>query len=500
MTRRILSATLSRNVKERFETGLLLFLISVSVLLSCSGDDGSDQNPLPSDALKGEADVWLTMGDQSVLLGQQKAASITGIKSTSLPVITIDSTALMQEIEGFGAALTGSSAYLMNRKLTATERGTLLNDLFDVESGIGISYLRMSIGASDFSPVAFTYDDMPSGETDFNLDHFSIATDEEDVVPVFKEILQIAPDIKILGSSWSPPAWMKTNANLKGGTLKPEAYDVYARYFVEYLRAYEQHGIAIDAVTLQNEPLYNAAPYPCMKMTAEEQLVFIKDYVGPLFQAEGIKTKIIIYDHNWDNTDYPISILDNAEVSQYVAGSAFHAYGGDVGAMSIVHNAHPDKGLYFTEIGGGDWATDFSVNLLWNMNNIFIGTTKNWSKNALLWNLALDQDSGPNNSGDEITRGVVTIDNTSGAVTKNVEYYAIGHMSKFVRPGAFRIGSSASTYISQLEFVAFMNSDGSKVIVLANSGADTKTVTIKQGERQFNYSIPGKAVATVVWN
>jgi glucosylceramidase len=237
-----------------------------------------------------------------------------------------------------------------------------------------------------------------------------------------------------------------------------------------------------------------------MKMSAEEQLIFIKDHVGPLFQAEGMATKIIVYDHNWDNTDYAISILNNSDVSKYVVGSAFHAYGGDVGAMSIVHNAHPDKGLYFTEIGGGDWATDFSVNLLWNMNNIFIGTTKNWSKNALLWNLALDQDSGPNNSGDEITRGVVTIDNTSGAVTKNVEYYAIGHMSKFVRPGAFRIESSASAYISQLEFVAFMNVDGSKVIVLANSGIETKAVTLKQGERQFDYSIPTKAVATIVWH
>ena len=478
----------------------LLYLITAFVFLSCAGDDDPDNSPLPTNAVTGNANVWLTMGDQSLLLSPQKPISITTVKSTSLPVITIDSTQLMQEIEGFGAALTGSSAYLMNKKLSAADRNALLNDLFDLESGIGISYLRMSIGASDFSPVAYTYDDVPSDETDFNLDHFSIAKDEEDVVPVFKEILKIAPDIKILGSSWSPPAWMKTNGNLKGGSLKTEAHDVYARYFVKYLKAYGQHGISIDAVTVQNEPLYNAAPYPCMKMTAEEQLNFIKDHVGPLFQAEGIETKIIIYDHNWDNTNYPISILNDAGASKYVAGSAFHAYGGDVGAMSIVHNAHPDKGLYFTEIGGGDWATDFSVNLQWNMNDIFIGTTKNWSKNVLLWNLALDQDSGPNNSGDEITRGVVTIHNTSGVVTKNVEYYAIGHMSKFVRPGAFRIESSASTYISQLNFVAFMNADGGKVVVLANSGTETKAVTLKHGERQFDYSIPAKAVATVVWN
>jgi glucosylceramidase len=358
----------------------------------------------------------------------------------------------------------------------------------------------MSIGASDFSPFSYTYDDMPSGETDINLDHFSIATDEEDVVPVFKEILAMVPDIKILGSSWSPPAWMKTNSNLKGGGLKTDAYDVYARYFVKYLKAYDQHGIPIDAITIQNEPLYAGAPYPCMKMTADEQLNFIKNHVGPLFELEGIETKIIIYDHNWDNTDYPISILNDAAARKYVAGSAFHAYGGDVGAMSIVHNAHPDKGLYFTEIGGGDWSPGFSVDLQWNMEHIFIGTTKNWSKNALLWNLALDENGGPNNSGDEITRGVVTINSTSGAVTRNPEYYAIGHMSKFVRPGAVRIESTASVYISQFHFVSFMNADGTKVMVLANSGTETRMVTVKQGKNQFDYSVPAKAVATVVWN
>ena len=479
---------------------LLLSLTIVCFFIGCTEGDSPDDSPIPADVETGKATVWLTMGDQSALLSQQKPISIRNAKSTSLPVITIDSTNLMQEIEGFGASLTGSSAYLINRKMSAAQRNALLSDLFEPESGIGISYLRMSIGASDFSPVAYTYNDIPTGETDFDLDHFSITTDEDDVVPVFKEILEIAPDIKIMGSSWSAPAWMKTNSNLKGGNLKTETYDVYARYFVKFMKAYGEHGITIDAVTLQNEPLYKGAPYPCMEMTAAEQLNFIKDHVGPLFQAEGIETKIIIYDHNWDNTDYPISILNDAEARKYIAGSAFHAYGGDVGAMSIVHHAHPDKGLYFTEIGGGDWSPGFSVDMQWNMNHIFIGTTKNWSKNALLWNLALDQNGGPNNSGDEITRGVVKIDNTTGEVVRHPEYYAIGHMSKFVRPGAFRIESSASTYISQLNFVAFMNADGSKVMVLANSATEAKAVTIKQGENQFDYSIPADAVVTVVWN
>ena len=481
---------------------MISFVIPAIVFIAVGcGSDKKDPNPGPpkQPAEIGKAQVWVTTGDQSKLLTKESDISITEITNASFPTITIDDSQKLQEIEGFGAALTGSSAYLINQKMNNSQRTALLQDLFDPVNGIGISYLRMTIGASDFSLSDYTYDDMPFGQTDFDLLNFSISKDQEDVAPVFKQIIGISPDIKIMGSPWSPPAWMKTNASLKGGKLKTEAYDVYARYFVQYIKAYEAEGITIDAITPQNEPLYFTANYPCLDMPAEEQLNFIKNNLGPELEAEALTTKIIAYDHNWDNTQYAISILNDAAANKSVAGSAFHAYAGNVSAMSVVHTAHPDKGLYFTEISGGEWATNFSDNLQWNMANIFIGTTKNWSKNVLLWNLALDQNYGPKNNGCQDCRGVVTIHSTTGAVTKNVEYYSIGHFSKFVRPGAFRISSTPFESSTKLDHVAFVNTDGSKVLVASNADAVPKSFVVKWGDAQFSYFIKAASVATIVW-
>lgn len=491
-----------RTIDAEFHQGKLLpYLFAIVLLMAgCkSGDELPDPGP-PKEAEEiGKARVWVTSGDQSKLLSQGNDISITVLTDSSFPTITLDPSEKLQEIEGFGAALTGSSAYLINRKMTSPQRKTLLEDLFDREKGIGISYLRMTIGASDFSLEDYTYDDMPAGETDAALQQFTIAKDQEDVVPVLKEVVGIAPEIRIMGSPWTAPAWMKTNGSLKGGSLKADFYDAYAQYFVKYVQAYAAEGISIDAVTPQNEPLYFTAGYPCMEMQASDQLTFIKDHLGPAFSAAGLTTKIITYDHNWDNTQYAISILDDPAAKAYVAGSAFHAYAGNVSAMSVVHSAHPDKGLYFTEISGGEWATNFSDNLQWNMANIFMGTTKNWSKNVLLWNLALDESHGPTNHGCQDCRGVVTIQSANGSVTRNVEYYSIAHFSKFVRPGAFRISSTPFQNGTNLDNVAFVNPDGTKVLVVANAGAIPRSFTAKWDEGQFTYFMPATSVATIVW-
>ena len=482
-----------------------LFYILFVLICSTFACDSDDKSPAPGPPEPpeeiGKAQVWITTGDRSKLLSKGTDISITATTPTtsSFPTITIDPLQKLQEIEGFGAALTGSSAYLINRKMSSSQRLSLLEELFDPVKGMGISYLRMTMGASDFSLSDFTYNDLPAGETDPELQQFTIERDREDVVPVFKQILTIAPDLRIMGSPWSAPAWMKTNGSLKGGKLKPEAYDVYARYFLKYIDAYEAEGISIDAVTPQNEPLHVTANYPSMEMQPHEQLEFIKDHLGPAFEAEGVATKIIAYDHNWDNTQYAISILNDAVAKSYVAGSAFHAYAGNVSAMSVVHNAHPDKGLYFTEISGGEWATNFSDNLQWNMSNIFIGATKNWSRNVLLWNLALDQDHGPKNGGCGDCRGVVTINSGSGMVTRNVEYYSIGHFSRFVRPGAFRIQSTDFESATGLNSVAFINPGGSKVLVVSNASAEGRSITAKWEGAQFSYYMSGTSVATFVW-
>jgi glucosylceramidase len=468
-------------------------------LAACDDGDSPTHKPPVVNPEIGKAQFWLTTGDQAQLLSRQGDISITPAASTTLPVITVDVSQTYQEIEGFGAALTGSSAYLINKELTSSQRQSLIKDLFDPSTGIGISALRLTIGASDFSLKDFTYNDMPEGETDYALQHFSMAEEQADLLPVLKSINSTASDLTIIASPWTAPAWMKTNESLHGGSLKTEAYEVYSNYFLKYVEAMETEGIVIDAITIQNEPLHTSG-YPTMSMTSEEQKNFIKNNLGPLFAANNVEAKIIIYDHNWDNTQYAISILNDPAARQYVEGSAFHAYGGSVSAMTTVHNAHPDKGLFFTEISGGEWATDFSANLQWNMANIFVGTVKNWSRTALLWNLALDENFGPTNNGCDNCRGVVTINTTTGAIIKNVEYYSIGHFSKFVRNGAHRIGASISSPVSDLDFVAFVNSDGKRVLVFSNAGSPSASVSVKDGEKQFTLTIPGSSVASIIWN
>lgn len=479
---------------------IALIASSTFALGSCSGSSPATENPQPADtATVAQVAVWVTNGQQSKLFKNENAVSLVkaGSVSPSANLVNIDFSTKLQEIEGYGAAMTGSSAYLINQKLNAAQRAALLKDLFDPQSGIGMSYLRVTMGASDFSLEDFTYDDLPAGQTDPDLSKFTIEKDRADLVPVMKAVTALQPSVRIMATPWSAPAWMKTSGKLAGGSLKPEWYGAYASYFVKYLDAYKQEGIAIDAISVQNEPLHEAA-YPSMGMDSAAQGKFIGDHLGPLFQSKGITTKILLYDHNWDRPGYPLSILADPKASQYVAGSAFHAYGGNVSAMGQVHEQFPDKGLYFTEISGGRWATNFSDNLKWNMSNIFIGTANNWSKNALLWNIALDETDGPKNKGCDNCRGVVTIA-ADGSVTKNVEYYTIAHMSKFVRPGAFRVQSDKFSGASQLEHVAFVNKDGSKVLVVLNQGSESTKFTITADGSQFSYTIDPNAVATLVW-
>lgn len=476
----------------------ILFVFSVSLLnIQCSDDDPVTPPPPPSKPggeVIGQAQIWTTNTAGTQLLEKLPAVDIYGEPISTDPDLIIDPAQKYQEIEGFGAALTGSSAYLIN-ELSSGKKSSLLKELFDPNTGIGISYLRMSIGASDFSLQDFTYNDMPAGQTDEDLVNFSLEEDEKDVIPVFKDILQVYPELRIMGSPWSAPAWMKTNNSLYGGSLKQEWYNSYAHYFVKYIEGYAAHGINIDAITPQNEPLH-AAQYPTMLMEAEEQVDFIKDHLGPLFQSEGVDTKIIAYDHNFDQPQYPITVLSDEEAYPFVDGSAFHAYAGDVSAMSQVHNAFPEKGLYFTEISGGDWATDFGDNLKWNIKNIFIGTTRNWSKTALLWNLALNENSGPTNNGCQDCRGVVNI-GSSGEITYNEEFYAIAHFSKFVRPGARRIDSNQMG--DGISNVAFQNPDGSIVLVILNETTSNKSINVQAGDQHLEINSNANSVSTLVW-
>jgi len=467
-----------------------LILAFTIALAACSAKKTTVNTSV--NASKGDMDFWLTNGDQSALLQQQNTVLNFSTTQNGNPTISVNEGQKYQTIDGFGYTLTGGSASLIN-KLDSKAKDSLLNDLFSTrKNGIGVSYLRISIGASDMSADTFTYNDLANGETDIIQNRFSIAREMTDLVPILKKILAINPDIKILGSPWSAPTWMKTNNSFKGGSLKPEYYVSYANYFVKYIKAMKAQGIPIDAITIQNEPLH-PGNVPSMYMEAKDQAIFIKTALGPVFKSAGIKTKIILYDHNADRPDYPISILNDAEVKPYVDGSAFHLYRGEIGALSKVHEAHPDKNLYFTEqwVGGPG---KFDEDLKWHVTTLIIGATRNWSKNVLEWNLAADPQYGPHTVGGCTTcLGAITV---NAAVTKNVAYYIIGHAAKFVRPGSVRIESDI---VSDLQNVAFIRPDGKKVLIVINDHATAQQFNIKYDGKFVATHLAAGSVGTYIW-
>ena len=436
--------------------------------------------------------AWITTGDRGSLLQKQSSLIPFTSATNTNPTVEVDSTITYQTVDGFGYTLTGGSAYHINRLSTA-QKTSLLQELFgSSETSIGISYLRISIGASDLNAEVFSYDDMPVGQTDVNLTNFNLSKDTLDVIPLLKEILLINPNIKIMGSPWSAPVWMKDNGSSIGGSLQPQYYSVYAQYFVKYIQAMRAKGITVDAITPQNEPQHGGNN-PSMVMSATQQADFIKNHLGPAFQAAAITTRIIIWDHNCDNANYPITILNDATAKQYVNGSAFHLYSGDISALSTVHAAHPDKHLYFTEqwtAGSGS----FSGDLKWHLRNVIVGSMRNWSRIALEWNLASDGGYNPHTPGGcTECKGALTLD---GAVNRNVSYYIIGHASKFVTPGSVRIESNN---VATIFNAAFKTPDGKKVLIVINDGTAASTFNIKYKGQIAIATLAAGAAATYIW-
>jgi glucosylceramidase len=458
-----------------------------------AGSDGRNSDPDPTPA-KSKVSFWLTTGSKSSLLQKQKNALGFTNTTNDNPTIEVDATQRFQSIDGFGYTLTGGSATLINA-MGESQKKALLKELFGTgKSSIGVSYLRISIGGSDLSAEPFTYDELPAGQTDPNLQQFSIEREQKDMIPVLKKIIAIYPDIKILGSPWTAPTWMKTNNSFKGGSLKPEYYSAYAQYFVKYIQAMKAEGINIDAITVQNEPLH-PGNNPSMYMEAADQALFVKNHLGPAFQKAGIATKIIVYDHNLDRPDYPITILNDPEAKKYVDGSAFHLYAGTIGTLSQVHDAHPDKHVYFTEQWTGG-PGKFGEDLKWHVANLEIGATRNWSRNVLEWNLAADPNYQPHTDKGGCTTclGALTINGNN--VTRNSPYYSVAHASKFVRPGSVRIQSSAAAHLPN---VAFQTPDGQKVLVVVNNGSESQAFNIKFNGKIATARLDAGAVGTFTW-
>ena len=442
---------------------------------------------------------WLTTPDRSALITKQdtKLAFRPASSTTGNASITIDTSQKLQPIDGFGFALTGGSAQLIMR-MSPEKRTALLQELFgNSDASIGISYLRLTIGSSDMNDHVFTYDDLPVGKTDMKLKQFNLGPDLLDVVPAMQEILKINPSVKILATPWSAPSWMKTNQDPKGGSLKPELYQVYANYLARYTSEMHKRGIHIDAITPQNEPL-NPKNTPSMVVTAEEEAAFIKSALGPVFRKKHVSAKIIVYDHNCDRPDYPMTILADEDAAKYVDGSGFHLYGGTIDAMTKVHDMYPEKNLYFTEQMVIDRPNSGKeMRLAQPLARIVIGATQNWSRNVLLWNLAADARFGPHtsNGGCPICEGAITIDGDT--VTRNVAFYTVGQISRFVHPGAVRIGTTGSG--DAPAHVAFLNTDGSTVLLVSNTTDVAQHFTMRSGGMDAEADLPAGAVATFIW-
>ena len=449
---------------------------------------------LPSLGRTQTVNVWLTTNSQSAKLQPQASLSF-GTSATATNPIVVDETRTYQQIEGFGASMTDSSAYLLNQIATPAARAAAMTNLFTrTGTGIGLSFIRNPMGGSDLARFHYSYDDLPAGQSDPMLASFSIAHDLADIVPLMQQARTLNPQLVVMATPWSPPGWMKTSGSLVGGALLASAHAPFANYFVKYIQAYEAAGIPIDYVSLQNEPLYVPGDYPGMSMDAATQLAVLKLHLLPALTSAGLSTKTLVYDHNWDRPDYPDAVLADPAIadSPRVAGIAWHGYGGTPGAMLALHDKYPQVGQYQTEHSGGTWVSD---QVRADFQEI-IHVMRSWGRAFVKWGLALDQNRGPHAGGCGTCTPLVTVSNPSGSVSYPIDFYTLGHFSKFVLPGARRIYSSNGTGVLS---AAFVNPDGSKALIAFNDTRTNKSIQVRWGTRSFAYTLPSYAGATFTW-
>ena len=442
-------------------------------------------------SLNAQAIQYITKGDKSQLF-QKKIIQSSKLNSSTITV-EVNEQKTLQTMDGFGFALTGGSAALIDA-LPTNQKNTLLKEIFgNGPDGLGLSYIRISMGASDLDATVFSYCDLPKGETDAELKHFNLSQDTLHLIPIIQAALKINPRLRIMASPWSPPIWMKSNGFSMGGHLLKQYYDSYALYFAKYIKAMKSKGITIHSLTMQNEPEHGGNN-PSLLMDAEEQRVFLRDHLGPLLAKENIKTAIFLFDHNADHPNYPISILDDSKAKAYAAGSAFHLYLGNESALSKVHEAHPDKKLYFTEQWTGAKGS-FDGDLFWHTEHIVIGTINNWSSAVIEWNLAANAKYEPHTPGGcTECKGAFTIQGVE--ISRNVSYYIIGHISKFVPAGSKRIESSSSNDL--IKTSSFITPNGKKVTIVLNAGA-LNNISLKNKQQNYSITLPAGSVSTIVW-
>lgn len=485
----------------------LTFLGCFTILAACSNSDEAEV-PTPK-PVEGDVSIYVTttyltrdLTPDGVYFSQNDNMAPTNIK--------INPAERYQEMDGFGAAITGSTCYNL-LLMQPEDRKRFLTETFSDSEGYGFSYIRVSIGCSDFSLSEYTCCD------EEGIENFALQKEEREyILPILKEILAINPHIKIMAAPWTAPRWMKVNnlvdrepiSTWTNGQLNPAYYQDYATYFVKWIQAFRNEGIEIYAVTPQNEPL-NRANSASMYMGWEEQRDFIKTALGPQFRAANLATKIYSFDHNYnydnlaDQQSYPTKIYEDADAAQYITGAAFHNYGGNRDELNNVHRAHPDKDLLFTETSIGTWNSgrDLTTRLMEDMREVALGTVNNWCKGVIVWNLMLDNDRGPNREGGcQTCYGAVDINNSDyKTITRNSHYYVVAHLSSVVKPGAVRIGAGGISD-SNVVYSAFENTDGTYALVLMNNNEQKQKITFSDGTRHFSYDVPGKSVTSYRWS
>jgi len=330
-----------------------------------------------------------------------------------------------------------------------------------------------------------------------------VSIDQKYIIPTIKDAITVHPNLKVMICPWSAPLWMKTNAGASNGwnwgNLNSTMFATYAAYLVKVIDLYESAGIPIYAVSIQNEPLNTANSYPVMGMSPSDQAQVAIE-LGTRLKAAGKNTKILVFEHNWSDPSYPIQVLQNSQARGYIAGASFHCYGGDVSAQSQVHTAYPDAEIHFTECTGTTQNNNFWQNLVWNVKNLMIGATNNWARSVILWNLGLDQNSGPHQGGCATCTGVITMHTDYWTVDYNDEWYALGHFSKFLNATAWRAQSNIIGSSCVLG-TAFLNQQGNYIAVVLNSCSSPQDVAVQKTESHtyVDLSIP-VGLATFVWS
>lgn len=447
----------------------------------------------------GFANVLVTTGDGSKLLSAEPRVPFSAESAAADVRVEIDRASRYQSVIGVGAAMTDSSASVLTERLAPDIRAQVIHDLF-TRRGANLSVIRVPLSSTDFSTDDHTYDDIEPPGTDPDLAAFSLARDDLQRIPLLRDAAAVNPDLSLIGSPWSAPGWMKSGASadrngLIGGTLAPDMVPVYARYLRRVVAEFAERGLPLDLLTIQNEPSFAPGDYAGMLLSPDQEAE-LAVAVGSELRSAGFDTGILVHDHNWSKATRALEVLGNADAEPYVSGSAFHCYGGEPSAQAAVHDAFPSKDIYFTECSGTESSGTFESNLLWNTRVLLIDSTRNWSRSVVLWNLALDESSGPRVGGCRDCRGLLTI-HGDGHVTRNEEFYALAQFGRGVDAGATRIGSSSAE--GGVSNVVLANPDGTTAAVLASTAFDPVTVELRDGDRSIVLTMPPRSVVTVRW-